>query len=87
MIIDVAPILASYIVLAVWGHVSESIKTKIETYNSVKNTAKPSFYAASAYASWAVLFNNIYKLHSDDEESRAKYTDRVSYARALQLQC
>jgi len=77
MIIDLAPILASYLVLAIWGHVSESIKTKIETYNSVKNTAKPCFYAASAYASWAVIFNSIYQLHSDDEESRASYTDRV----------
>ena len=50
-------------------------------YNSVKDTAKPAFYAASAYASWIIIFNNVYQLHSDNSAvgSRAPYTDRVRY--------
>lgn len=54
-------------------------------YNSVKDTAKPAFYAASAYASWIIIFNHVYNLHSDNSavESRAPYTDRVRYSIAI----
>ena len=79
MLINIVPILLRYFISLSWGHVSESVKSKIEMYNSVKDTAKPAFYAASAYASWIIIFNHVYHLHSDDSavESRAPYTDRV----------
>ncbi|KAF8974747.1 Mechanosensitive ion channel-domain-containing protein [Flammula alnicola] len=79
MIIDITPILFRYLISATWGHVSESIKTRIETYDSVKNTAKPAFYAASAFASWMVIFGNIYQLYNvgDNSKSRAQYTNRT----------
>ena len=81
MFINIIPILLRYFILLSWGHVSESVKSKIEMYDSVKDTAKPAFYAASAYASWIIIFNKIYHLHSDNSavHSRAPYTDRVRY--------
>lgn len=49
-------------------------------YDSVKNTAKPVFYAASAWASWAIIFGNIYDLYNNEDNSlsRAHYTNRLS---------
>ena len=81
MLINIVPILLRYFIALSWGHVSESVKSKIEMYNSVKDTSKPAFYAASAYASWIIIFSNIYNLHSDNVavDSRAPYTDRVCY--------
>jgi hypothetical protein len=81
MLINLVPILLRYFISLTWGHVSEYVKSKIEMYNSVKDTAKPAFYAASAYASWIIIFNNIYNLRSNDIAipSRAPYTDRVCY--------
>jgi hypothetical protein len=80
MIIDTIPIFIRYLISAIWGHVSESVKTRIETYDSVKDTAKPAFYAASAYASWIIIFGGIYHLFNgaDNSKSRARYTNRVS---------
>ncbi|KAH9482890.1 Mechanosensitive ion channel protein Msy1 [Psilocybe cubensis] len=80
MIIDIIPILFRFFISAVWGHVSESIKTKIETYDSVKDTAKPAFYAGSTWASWVIIFVHIYKLYdqNEPEKSRARYTIRLS---------
>ena len=80
MLINIIPILLRYFISLSWGHVSESVKSKIEMYNSVKDTAKPAFYAASAYASWIIIFDKIYHLHSGNTSlvpSRAPYTDRV----------
>ncbi|KAF9481972.1 hypothetical protein BDN70DRAFT_991464 [Pholiota conissans] len=79
MIIDIVPIFLRYFISATWGHVSESVKTRIETYDSVKNTAKPAFYAGSAFASWVIIFNNIYELYNsgDTSKSRAQYTNRM----------
>lgn len=90
MIIDMFPIFIHYLIIAVWGHVSESVKTRIETYDSVKDTAKPAFYAASAYASWNIIFGGIYNLFDskDNTQSRAQYTNRVgssSHSRAVVL--
>ena len=81
MLINIIPLLLRYFISLSWGHVSESVKSKIEMYNSVKDTAKPAFYAASAYASWIIIFNQIYNLHSDNiaVQSRAPYTDRVRH--------
>ncbi|KAF9569455.1 hypothetical protein CPC08DRAFT_623518 [Agrocybe pediades] len=80
MIIDIIPILSRYIISAVWGHVSEYVKTRIETYDSVKDTAKPAFYAGSAWASWAIIFGAIYGLYDIPEPSlsRAGYTIRTA---------
>jgi hypothetical protein len=79
MIIDIIPILLRFFLSISWGHVSEYVKTRIETYDSVKNTAKPAFYAASAYASWVIIFSGIYNLYniSDPKSSRAGYTQRM----------
>lgn len=81
MLINLVPIILRYFISLSWGHVSESVKSKIEMYNSVKDTAKPAFYAASAYASWIIIFDHIYILHSDNTSinSRAPYTDPVCY--------
>ena len=85
LIIDVVPIVANYLLAIVWGHVSESVKTKTELYNSVKDTIKPLFYAASAWASWVIIFEGIYGLYNmdDNTKSRAQYTNRV----CLSLTC
>ncbi|PPQ68772.1 hypothetical protein CVT24_007714 [Panaeolus cyanescens] len=79
MIIDIIPILLRFFISATWGHISESVKTKIESYDSVKDSIKPAFYGGSAYASWAIIFQSIYKLHNpaDTSLSRAKYTNRL----------
>ncbi|TFY81473.1 hypothetical protein EWM64_g2537 [Hericium alpestre] len=80
MFIDVAPIVLRGAVSLVWGHVSERTKTHIEMYNSVKGTIKPLFYGASAWVSWIILFEGIFKLHDRDhaELSRAPYTEKLS---------
>ncbi|KDR83508.1 hypothetical protein GALMADRAFT_55000 [Galerina marginata CBS 339.88] len=80
MIIDIVPILFRYLISAVWGHVSESIKTRIEVYDSVKDTIKPAFYAGSAYASWTIIFVDIFSLYNAGHPaaSRASYTIRTA---------
>ena len=85
--IDVLPIAARFLISAFWGHVSESVKTRIELYNSVKDTVKPLFYAASAWVSWIIIFVNIFHLRDmdDPDNSRAHYTVRVSAAPTLCL--
>ncbi|KAI0052559.1 hypothetical protein FA95DRAFT_1579888 [Auriscalpium vulgare] len=82
MFVDIVPIVVHGVVALAWGHVSEAIKTRIELFNSVKGTVKPLFYAASAWVSWVIIFDNIYKLHDGGhpEDSRAKYTKRISDA-------
>lgn len=82
MIVDIIPIIVRYFISATWGHVSEAVKTKIELYDSVKDTFKPALYASSTYASWVIIFGNIYKLYdaSNASQSRASYTQRLSEA-------
>lgn len=79
MLIDLVPVIARYFIFAIWGHVSESVKARLEIYDSMKNTIKPAFYAGAAYVSWTILFQGIFKLYTDDDatQSRAEYTDRV----------
>uniref|UniRef100_A0A0W0F976 EF-hand domain-containing protein n=1 Tax=Moniliophthora roreri TaxID=221103 RepID=A0A0W0F976_MONRR len=79
LLVDVVPVVFTFIVAAVWGHISEEIKSRVELYNSIKNTAKPAFYAASGWASWVIIFGHIFKLYNVDhaEESRADYTRRM----------
>ena len=78
--VDVFPILLRFLISAFWGHVSETVKTRIELYNSVKDTIKPVFYAASGWVSWIIVFANISHLRDMDDpsKSRAQYTVRVS---------
>ncbi|EKM80242.1 hypothetical protein AGABI1DRAFT_120269 [Agaricus bisporus var. burnettii JB137-S8] len=80
LIIDLVPVVARFIIAAAWGHVSEYVKNRIEMYNSVKDNIKPAFYAASAWASWIIIFAGIYKLFDNDDpqNSRAGYTYRLS---------
>ncbi len=86
MIIDLFPVVLRYFIAAIWGHVSESVKARLEIYESVKGTVKPAFYAGSAYASWTIIFQHIYKLFDagDNTNSRAQYTNRV---RVVLLSC
>ncbi|KAI0080698.1 hypothetical protein K474DRAFT_1589318 [Panus rudis PR-1116 ss-1] len=79
LLVDIVPTVIRLFVSLTWGHVSESIKNKLELYNSVKDNIKPVFYAASGWVSWVILFEHIYKLFNADDESlsRASYTARV----------
>ena len=87
MIVDIIPIIVRYFISATWGHVSEAVKTKIELYDSVKDTFKPALYALSAYAGWVVIFGNIYKLYdaNNASQSRASYTHRVCSPSCFEL--
>lgn len=80
MIVDIIPGITRILISISWGHVSEEVKSHIELYDSVKDTLKPVLYAASAWLSWIILFQNIFKLYNSniDEISVAPYTDRVS---------
>ena len=81
MLIDIAPIVVRLVVAALLGHVSERTKSRLEVYDSVKDTAKPAFYAGGAYASWVVDFGGVFGLYDESEEgrSRAGYTVRVCH--------
>ena len=80
LFIDIVPVVVNYALAIIWGHVSETVKTRTELYNSVKDTVKPVFYAASSWVSWVIIFTQIYDLYDmdDDTKSRAPYTARVS---------
>jgi len=79
MAIDIVPGIIRIFISVSWGHVSETVKTKLELYASIKDTVKPLFYAASAWLSWIILFQNIFGLHTaGTSPSYAPYTDRVS---------
>ncbi|KAI0370172.1 hypothetical protein BV20DRAFT_944607 [Pilatotrama ljubarskyi] len=82
LIVDIVPVIVRWFISLTWGHVSEVIKTRLELYNSVKDTIKPVLYAASCWVSWVILFNGIFKLYDMDKEdnSRASYTPRVYQA-------
>ncbi|KAH9850078.1 Mechanosensitive ion channel-domain-containing protein [Lenzites betulinus] len=82
LIVDIIPVIIRFVISLAWGHVSEVIKSRLELYNSVKDTIKPALYAASCWVSWVILFNNIFKLYDMDDEdaSRAGYTPRVYQA-------
>lgn len=80
MIVDIVPSVTRILISISWGHVCEDVKSHIELYDSVKNTFKPVLYAASAWLSWIILFQNIFKLYNSSANgtSFAPYTDRVS---------
>ncbi|KAH8118525.1 Mechanosensitive ion channel-domain-containing protein [Phellopilus nigrolimitatus] len=79
LIINIIPGAVTWVVFIVWGHISESMKSRVELYNSIKGTIKPVFYAASSWLSWYILFVHIFDLYDPDNEasSRASYTPRV----------
>lgn len=81
MIVDIIPAIARILISISWGHVSEEVKSHIELYDSVRDTLKPVLYAASAWLSWIILFQNIFKLYDSNANgfSVAPYTDRVSF--------
>ncbi|KAI5124783.1 hypothetical protein M0805_005417 [Coniferiporia weirii] len=78
-LINIVPAIATWTIFIVWGHISESMKNRVELYNSVKDTIKPVFYAASCWLSWVILFAHIFKLYNQDDTSAslASYTPRV----------
>jgi len=80
LLIDIVPTVVKYFIAMSWGHVSESLKGKLDLYNSIDDTVKPVFYAASCWVSWIILFQHIYHLYNSDDpdQSRASYTPRVS---------
>ncbi|EGO01583.1 hypothetical protein SERLA73DRAFT_85328 [Serpula lacrymans var. lacrymans S7.3] len=82
MIVDIIPVLTRIFISISWGHVSERIKSRMELYDSIKDTFKPLLYAASAWASWIILFANIFHLYDTNRSlsSPAGYTDRVAEA-------
>ncbi|KIJ19879.1 hypothetical protein PAXINDRAFT_67451 [Paxillus involutus ATCC 200175] len=82
MIVDIIPVVARILISISWGHVSEEVKSQIELYGSIKDTIKPLLYAASAWLSWIILFQNIFQLYNTDGSvtSYAAYTDRVAQA-------
>ncbi|KAK7054887.1 hypothetical protein VNI00_003350 [Paramarasmius palmivorus] len=83
LIIDIVPAIFTFFIAAVWGHISEEIKSRVEMYNSVKNTAKPAFYAASGWVSWVIIFGHIFKLYNVDhsEDSRAHHAIAFAFHR------
>ncbi|KAF9036045.1 hypothetical protein BDZ89DRAFT_1061875 [Hymenopellis radicata] len=80
LIVDLVPTVIRFLIMAAWGHVSEVVKSRLELYGSVKNTFKPLLYAASGWVSWEIIFGHIFNLFdtSDNDASRAPYTERVS---------
>jgi hypothetical protein len=83
MIVDIVPAIIRFVIAVSWGHVSESLKSKLELYASIKDTIKPLLYAASAWLSWIILFQNIFNLYHSGNQSYAPYTDRVSTIQLL----
>jgi hypothetical protein len=80
MIVDIIPAITRILISISWGHVSEEVKSHIELYDSIKDTFKPVLYAASAWLSWIILFQNIFRLYDSGANgtSFAPYTNRVS---------
>ncbi len=84
-LVDLVPTVIRFFLAASWGHISESVKTRLELYVNVKNTLKPVLYAASAWISWIIIFVDIYVLYdiANPSESQASYLYRVSLLYAL----
>lgn len=78
-LINLVPAVFTWIIFIAWGQISESMKSRVALYNSMKGSIKPVFYGASAWLSWTILFSDIYKLYNSDDpnSSKAHYTVRV----------
>ena len=79
LIVDIIPIISTFLVSSVWGHVSEQHKNRVELFQSVKNTIKPVLYGACGWASWVIIFDTIFGLYNNASgvKSYAGYLDRV----------
>jgi hypothetical protein len=79
VLVDLVPTAVRFFLAGFWGHISESVKTRLELYVNVKNTLKPALYAASAWVSWIIIFVDIYALYDMGNPSEsASYLYRVS---------
>ncbi|KAK2466332.1 hypothetical protein APHAL10511_001974 [Amanita phalloides] len=79
VLVDLVPTVVQKFLSALWGHVSESMKTRFELYISVKNTLKPVLYAGSAWVSWIIIFVDIYDLYDVAQPSESSaYLYRVN---------
>ena len=80
LIVDIIPNVFNVLILAVWGEISENIRSRVELYNAAKGKFKPLLYGASGWISWVIIFDGIFNLyeHADESQSRASYTPRVS---------
>lgn len=89
LIINIIPGIVTWAIFIVWGHISESMKTRVELYNSLRETVKPIFYAASGWLSWDIIFANIFELYNHDnaDESWASYTPRVRFLVLIVCSC
>lgn len=69
----------AWLVVIVWGTVSERLKSRIELYQTGKGWVKPLFYGACSWVSWVILFEGVFKLYDgkDESQSRAQWTIRV----------
>ncbi|OCB90848.1 hypothetical protein A7U60_g1871 [Sanghuangporus baumii] len=78
-LINILPGVVTWVIFIVWGHISESMKSRVELYHALKDTIKPAFYGGSTWVSWVILFQGIYHLYDGDNEdaSRASYTPRL----------
>ncbi|KAG8952510.1 hypothetical protein FRC04_004570 [Tulasnella sp. 424] len=78
-IIDILPHIFSFLVVIVWGTLSENMKSKLELYQTGKGWIKPLFYAAGSWVSWVILFEGVFDLYDGKDEgaSKAHYTPRV----------
>ncbi|KAI8457824.1 hypothetical protein BY996DRAFT_6885123, partial [Phakopsora pachyrhizi] len=75
---ELSPRIAVSLVSIIWGDVSESIKTQIETFHTYKTWLKVLLYSAMGWGSWEVIFGGIFDLHSTTTKpSRAHYTDTI----------
>ncbi|KAF8351314.1 Mechanosensitive ion channel-domain-containing protein [Amanita rubescens] len=78
VLVDLVPTAVRFLLAGFWGHISESVKTRLELYVNVKNTLKPALYAASAWVSWIIIFVDIYALYDMGNPSEsASYLYRV----------
>ncbi|KAL5527555.1 hypothetical protein ACEPAG_6356 [Sanghuangporus baumii] len=78
-LINILPGVVTWAIFIVWGHISESMKSRVELYRALHDTIKPAFYGGAAWVSWVILFQGIYHLYDGNNEdaSRASYTPRL----------
>jgi len=81
MIVDIIPGVANMLIIAVWGEINETLRSRVELYNAAKDNVKPVLYGASCWVSWVIIFDGIFDLydHANEANSRAHYTARVRF--------
>lgn len=78
-LIELVPRLVVLLVGVVWGDVNETIKGRVETFQTAKPWVKVIFYSAMSWGSWEVMFRGIFGLYSTMENGqyRAPYTETI----------